>query len=144
MKVENNTMNRLKKLRNEKKLTLRELAEVLNIHRDSLMRMENGMQGISDEYLKIFSEFYGVSTDYILGLSEIRNPKELNDELYIDIVNEIKELHEFGIAVFSSVAGGKQCVNRYQKIMNIMRQWNLRTKNIEICFYRFLMKSKLD
>lgn len=43
-------MNRLKKLRNEKKLTLRELAEVLNIHRDSLMRMENGSQGISDEY----------------------------------------------------------------------------------------------
>ena len=56
MKVENNTMNRLKKLRNEKKLTLRELAEVLNIHRDSLMRMENGSQGISDEYLRVFFE----------------------------------------------------------------------------------------
>ncbi|MGI5846294.1 MAG: helix-turn-helix domain-containing protein [Alphaproteobacteria bacterium] len=56
MKVENNTMNRLKKLRNEKKLTLRELAEVLNIHRDSLMRMENGSQGISDEYLRDFSK----------------------------------------------------------------------------------------
>lgn len=94
-------MNKLKLLRNERKITLRDLAEKLNIHRDSLMRMENGMQGISDEYLKIFSEFYGVSTDYILGLSEIRNPKELNDELYIDIINEIKELHEFGIAVFS-------------------------------------------
>lgn len=49
-------MNRLKKLRSEKKLTLRELAEVLNIHRDSLMRMENGSQGISDEYLRDFSK----------------------------------------------------------------------------------------
>lgn len=115
-------MNRLKKLRSEKKLTLRELAEILNIHRDSLMRMENGMQGISDEYLKIFSEFYGVSTDYILGLSEIRNPKELNDELYIDIVNEIKELHEFGIAVFSEIKDYKGATKEEKEdLLNVIR-----------------------
>lgn len=109
-------MNRLKKLRNEKKLTLRELAEVLNIHRDSLMRMENGSQGISDEYLRVFSDFYNVSTDYILGLTNIKNPTEFkSDELYLQIINEIKELGDFGITVFSEIKDYKKATKEQKE-----------------------------
>ena len=40
-------MNRLKYLRKEKHLTLRELAQKVNINHVTLSRIENGLQGIT-------------------------------------------------------------------------------------------------
>ena len=48
--------NRLKALRKEKRLTIRELEEKLNINRTTLSRIENGLQGINNEYLTLFSQ----------------------------------------------------------------------------------------
>ena len=73
--------NRLKALRKEKRLTIRELEEKLNINRTTLSRIENGLQGINDEYLTLFSQFYNVSTDYILGLTDIPDNNDLSNNL---------------------------------------------------------------
>lgn len=69
-------MNRLRELRNEKKLTTRELGEKLNISYVTISLLENGKQGFNDDYLRIFSKFFNTSTDYILGLSNERTPNE--------------------------------------------------------------------
>lgn len=73
--------NRLKALRKEKRLTIRELEEKLNINRTTLSRIENGLQGINNEYLTLFSQFYNVSTDYILGLTDIPDNNVLSNNL---------------------------------------------------------------
>ena len=70
--------NRLKQLRQEKKLTLRELAEKVNISFPNLNAMENNKIGISNDNIDIFCNFYNVSADYLLCRSDIRNPKFTN------------------------------------------------------------------
>lgn len=67
-------MNRLKELRKEKRLTLRELADKLNMTHSSISMMELGQRGISNENLIAFCNFFDVSSDYLLGLSDQRKP----------------------------------------------------------------------
>ncbi|MCM1259669.1 MAG: helix-turn-helix domain-containing protein [Prevotella sp.] len=92
--------NNIKFLRKEQKITIRDLEEKVHINRTTLSRMENGLQNISDEYLHTLSNFFNVSTDYLLGLSDIRNPeKELNkqqesDPIFFSLYDEVKELTE--------------------------------------------------
>ncbi len=89
-------MNRLRELRKEKNLSIRDLRDKLNININSLSRMENDIQGISAEYVPIFCKFFNVSSDYLLGLSDIRNPKE-----------EIEKIipSDFEYALFGKVKG---------------------------------------
>ena len=66
-------MNNLKKLRKEKKLTVRELSELVNINYATLSRLENDESQLTDDYIEILSGFYGVSADYLLGISKFQN-----------------------------------------------------------------------
>ena len=62
---------RLKDLRVEKGLTLRELSKIVNISHSALSNYENDKQtDISPFSLTKLAEFYDVSLDYIMGLSE--------------------------------------------------------------------------
>jgi transcriptional regulator with XRE-family HTH domain len=85
-------MNRLKELRKEKHLTLRDLAKKININHVTLSRMENDLQCFNEDYIKIISDFFHVSTDYLLDISEIRNEKELKDNL-----NKIKDSGQYEV-----------------------------------------------
>ncbi len=66
---------RLKDLRiNDKKLTLEQLAEETGLSRSALGRYENDENiDISPFAITTLAEFYGVSTDYLLGLTENKN-----------------------------------------------------------------------
>src|SRR5690625_107823 len=61
-------MNNLKKLRESKNLTTRELAVQVNINQSTITNLENGKTSLNDQYIAIFTEFFGVSADYLLGL----------------------------------------------------------------------------
>lgn len=69
-------MNRINELRKEKKLTWDELANQLNISKTVIWMMGNGEREIKGTTLMKISSFFKVSADYLLGLSEIRNPVE--------------------------------------------------------------------
>ena len=85
-------MNRLKQLRNEKRLTLRELAPLVNISFPNLSAMENGKIGISNDNIDIFCKFYHVSSDYLLGLTDIRNPIKKSDNFVLGgLENELDD-----------------------------------------------------
>lgn len=116
-------MNKLKELRTEKKLTLRELAEKIKISKTVLQRMETGLQRIDDETLKMFSNFYNVSADYILGISDIKNPTEFkNDELYLKIMKELKDLGDFGITVFGLIKDYKNASKEQKEdLLNVIQ-----------------------
>ena len=61
---------RLKDLREDHDLKQAEVAELLGIQQTVYSRYERGFQNIPIEYLIKLAEYYKVSTDYILGLSD--------------------------------------------------------------------------
>ncbi len=69
--------NRIKELRTEKKWTQEYVCEKLNISPGALSRYETSMyEPKSLELIKDFANLFQVSTDYLLGKSNIRNPEK--------------------------------------------------------------------
>ena len=58
--------NRLKELRQEKRLTLRDLAEKIGIDHTAISRIENGGRNLSDEDIVKICQFFECSADYLL------------------------------------------------------------------------------
>lgn len=68
---------RIKQLRTEHRWTQEYVCEKLNISPGALSRYETSMyEPKSLELVKDFANLFGVSTDYLLGKSDIRNPEE--------------------------------------------------------------------
>lgn len=63
---------RLYDLRTDKDLTQEDIAKILNTSKQSYGRYENGTRKLSIEDLIKLAQFYQVSTDYILGLTDIK------------------------------------------------------------------------
>lgn len=71
MQIKLTIQERLKDLRNERNLTLEQLAEKTGLSKSALGNYEsNEFKDISPFAIVKLSEFYGVSTDYLLGLTE--------------------------------------------------------------------------
>ena len=65
---------RLKDLRTERKLKLEELAELTGLSKSALGSYEtDDYKDISPFSIVTLAEYYGVSTDYLLGVSEMKN-----------------------------------------------------------------------
>ena len=76
-------MNRLKELRQEKKLSQKELAENIGVHYRTLQNWENGESQIKPEKAQLLADHFGVSVGYLLGYDDV--PKELIDELELQL-----------------------------------------------------------
>lgn len=70
-------MNRLKELRQEKKLSQKEIAETLGFSLRSFQRMENGESQIKPEKAQMLADFFGVPVGYLLGYSDYGDSQEL-------------------------------------------------------------------
>lgn len=62
-------MNNLKMLRLQAGMTVRKLGEITNIAFGSISMIENGMRPFTEENLIILSDYFSVTTDYLLGRS---------------------------------------------------------------------------
>ncbi|CYT78438.1 XRE family transcriptional regulator [Streptococcus suis] len=62
-------MNRLKKLRQEKKLSQKELADYLGINEKTISRWENGERQIKPDKAQKLADYFGVHIGYLLGYS---------------------------------------------------------------------------
>ena len=69
-------MNRIKQLRNEKKINQDVLARLLGLEIAGISKLETERVPLKDEYIIKLAEYFNVSTDYLLGKSDIRNPKQ--------------------------------------------------------------------
>lgn len=61
---------RLKELRTEKILTIKQLSEITLLSQSSISRWENDMADIKAENLICIAKFFNVTTDYLLGLDD--------------------------------------------------------------------------
>ena len=66
----NKLAERLKDLREEKGLSMKELGLQLQIAPASICRWENGKADIQATQLIALAKFFGVTTDYLLGLED--------------------------------------------------------------------------
>ena len=64
---------RLKDLREDMDLTQTKIAEILHTSQTVYSRYERGFQTIPVEHLLILADLYGVSVDYILGRTNIKD-----------------------------------------------------------------------
>ena len=72
-------MNRLKKLRLEKNESLESISKILNVTLQTISNYENGKREMTPNTIIKLAEYFNVSTDYLLGKSDIRNPDELKN-----------------------------------------------------------------
>lgn len=66
-------MNRLKELREKRKLSQVRVAMDLNMNQTSVSRYETGEREADYDTLIAFADYFGVSVDYLLGRTD--NPK---------------------------------------------------------------------
>lgn len=66
-------MNRLKYLRTERGENLEKVAEYLNVSIQTISNYENEKRDMTPDTIIKLAEYFGVSTDYLLGKSDNRN-----------------------------------------------------------------------
>ncbi len=92
---------RLKKERLKKELTQQELADILNIDKSTICKYENGYSLPSIERSIQISNYFNISLDYLMGITDIRKqaslPPYLQDLLskenykYLKVAQKLKE-----------------------------------------------------
>ena len=68
-------IDRLKEIRLNKKLTHKEIANHFNTSPQSYAQWETGLRKPSAENLQKLADFFNVSTDYLLGKTDIPDPE---------------------------------------------------------------------
>lgn len=83
---------KLKELREEKKVTQEEIAKILNIKRGVYSIFETEEKIMPIKHLDTLSKYFNVSLDYIFSFNEIKNYKENNP---INLEKSVQRLKEF-------------------------------------------------
>lgn len=83
---------RLKRLREDKKLSQQQLADRLNINRSTYARYELGQTQPDYETLQRLADFYGVSVDYLFGRENKKNLPELTAKDERDIAKRMEKI----------------------------------------------------
>jgi transcriptional regulator with XRE-family HTH domain len=67
-------------LREERNLKQEDIANLLHVEIAAISKYETGRVPLKEEYIKILSNFFDVSSDYLLGLTDFRNNQNKNIE----------------------------------------------------------------
>ncbi|WP_326907840.1 helix-turn-helix domain-containing protein [Sedimentibacter sp. MB31-C6] len=86
---------RLKELRLEKNLTLKQLGSIFHVTKQTISRWETGDRIPSIEIVYMLSEYFNVSTDYLLGKSVSKTTYEIKNDNVQLTVSESELLKEF-------------------------------------------------
>ena len=65
---------RIKDLREDRDLTQQEVAQYLQVRQSTYSQYETGNRQIPLSMLIALAAFYGTSTDYLLGITDQKNP----------------------------------------------------------------------
>ena len=101
---------RIKELRKKAKLTQKQVAEKLDMPQSLYSNLERGIKQANQKRLKQFSDFYDVSTDYLLGNTDNRNISDIDDDL------------EKSLDTFKSFDGKPMSDHDREKIREILKE----------------------
>jgi transcriptional regulator with XRE-family HTH domain len=74
----NELSKRIIDLRESKNWTQTQLAEKMGLSKSTMSKIESGYRKITTDELKLLSEIFGVSTDYLLGITPPASSAQLN------------------------------------------------------------------
>ena len=95
-------MNRLKELRQEKKLSQKELADYLGVNEKTISRWENGESTIKSDKAQQLADFFGVSVGYLLGYSDKEERSsliELKNDIRRELIEQLLEANRRETAI---------------------------------------------
>lgn len=91
----------LKELRQSKNYTIAQLCELIQMNTNTYAKYEREERDVSTETLAKFADFYGVTTDYLLGREPKKNPIAMLNlaigekealEMYIKLPEEVRQI----------------------------------------------------
>ena len=88
-------MNKLKLFRTERAESLEKIEKYLNVTIQTVSNYENEKRDMSPDTIIKLSEYFKVSTDYLLGKSDVRNPEKVNiNDADVAFASGVKALNE--------------------------------------------------
>jgi transcriptional regulator with XRE-family HTH domain len=85
----------MKFLRESKKLTKKQVADAIGVTERAYITYEYGQRDVSTDTLQKLADFYGVTTDYLLGREPAPDPfaeRNLNKESEDDVIDKYMSL----------------------------------------------------
>ena len=85
----------MKFLRESKKLTKKQVADAIGVTERAYITYEYGQRDVSTDTLQKLADFYGVTTDYLLGREPAPDPfadRNLNKESEKDVIDKYMSL----------------------------------------------------
>jgi len=84
---------RLTELRKAKKISQKEFSLIINVAQNTVSQWENGKRDPDTETLRKIADYFNVTTDYLLGVSEtkIKSSNEISEE-DLKLLRQIKKL----------------------------------------------------
>ncbi len=84
---------RLRNLRDEHNISGEELGKILNVGKSTVSMWENGKNLPTTTMLEKIASYFNVSTDYLLGKSDVRNNDDIDlDDIEYGLFTEIKDM----------------------------------------------------
>ena len=109
---------RIKRVREEKGLTQRALAEILNVRPSTVAMWESGKNKPEYSMLEKLAEYFDVSVDYLMCKSDNRKP-EVDDDINA-ILQELKDRPEMKILFSASSKATREDIIRAAKFLDAM------------------------
>lgn len=112
-------MNRIKILREDLKLSQADFAKKVGLTQQSISLYEKGDREPSLDVLKKLADFFDVSTDYLLGKTNIKNQKVLElDDIDIAFASGVKGLNDENKETLRNIMEGLLAKQELEKNSN--------------------------
>ena len=111
-------MLRLEELRRNRNLSQLELARRMNMTQQRISAYEKGKREPDIETIKQFADFFGVSTDYLLGKSDERNPEEPSSDIDMAFYDGYKGLNDTNKEIAKNIIEGLKAKQNAEKRNN--------------------------
>ncbi len=112
--------NRLREIREDHDLSQKQMAEILNTNRSTYSLWELGINIIPLKELCNFADYFKISLDYILNISNYKNSKNYIEKLNLETLGynmkKIRIQNHLSQEEIADIIGVSQaCVNKYEK-----------------------------
>ncbi len=112
--------NRLREIREDHDLSQKQMAEILNTNRSTYSLWELGINIIPLKELCNFADYFRISLDYILNISNYKNSKNYIEKLNLETLGynmkKIRIQNHLSQEEIADIIGVSQaCVNKYEK-----------------------------
>ncbi len=114
--------SRIKELRENRRLIQAILASELNITQQSLSKYERDITTIKIDILKSIAEYFNVTTDYLLGVSDVKRDLQgqmkMNKDIdeYYDLIEVYRGLDKYDKEMVWSILQAVKKTNERRKI----------------------------